>query len=237
MKSSSLSRPSRPALLWMFTSVLLASIPLSLTFTLDQNVVRLKYSSQCCGHSLATSTSRRSPLITASWLRAENEGSSSDKGDDDDDNFWDNQNSILQEVRAAKEKEAADEKKKQSQLYEQRSAALVADSAFFGVLFFSLCWSVATNPLTPLSYAIGASLGTAYTYGLGKFVQTIGGDINNVEASESGVGNARFAFLILLFVILGKFRGPGGLQEIPTIAGFFTYQLASLKQGLEEYDD
>jgi len=127
--------------------------------------------------------------------------------------------------------------RKQSQLYEQRSAALVADSAFFGVLFFSLCWSVATNPLTPLSYAIGASLGTAYTYGLGKFVQTIGGDINNVEASESGVGNARFAFLILLFVILGKFRGPGGLQEIPTIAGFFTYQLASLKQGLEEYDD
>jgi len=48
----------------------------------------------------------------------------------------------------------------------------------------------------------------------------------------SGVGEARFAFLILLFVVVAKFRSQG-LVEIPTIAGFFTYQLASLGQAFK----
>ena len=52
----------------------------------------------------------------------------------------------------------------------------------------------------------------------------------------AGVAQARFAFLILLFVVISKFR-PYGMQEIPSIAGFFTYQIASLSQGLKQYDD
>lgn len=81
---------------------------------------------------------------------------------------------------------------------------------------------------------LGATLGTAYTYGLGKFVETIGGSAYDVEDLKgSGVGSARFAFLILLFVFVGKFRTVG-LQEIPAIMGFFTYQLSTLSQGLKD---
>jgi hypothetical protein len=81
----------------------------------------------------------------------------------------------------------------------------------------------------------GALFGTAYSYGLGKYVETLGGSAEDAGAVQgAGVGQARFAFLILLFVIVGKFRSQG-LQEIPAILGFFTYQLASLSQG--EYFD
>jgi len=73
--------------------------------------------------------------------------------------------------------------------------------------------------------------GLAYSYGLGKYVETLGGSAEDAGAVQgAGVGQARFAFLILLFVIVGKFRTQG-LQEIPAIMGFFTYQLASLNQG------
>lgn len=49
----------------------------------------------------------------------------------------------------------------------------------------------------------------------------------------TGVGSARFAFLIALFIFVGKFRSEG-LQEIPAIMGFFTYQISSLSQGLKD---
>jgi hypothetical protein len=83
----------------------------------------------------------------------------------------------------------------------------------------------------------GALFGTAYSYGLGKYVETLGGSVEDAgDIQGAGVGQARFAFLILLFVIVGKFRSQG-LQEIPAILGFFTYQLATLSQGLKEFDD
>lgn len=50
-----------------------------------------------------------------------------------------------------------------------------------------------------------------------------------------GVGQARFAFLIMLIIFVGKLR-TFGLVEIPSILGFFTYQIASLSQGLREID-
>ena len=73
---------------------------------------------------------------------------------------------------------------------------------------------------------------------MGKYVESIGGSVDDPElgAEGAGVGQARFAFLILLFVVVGKFREQG-LLEIPSILGFFTYQLASLGQGLREIDD
>ena len=68
-------------------------------------------------------------------------------------------------------------------------------------------------------------------------METIGGSVDDTEEMQgAGVGQARFAFLILLFIFVGKFRSQG-LQEIPSIFGFFTYQIASLSQGLREIDD
>eukprot|EP00978_Attheya_sp_CCMP212_P036917 scaffold170744_cov56-Attheya_sp.AAC.4 len=100
-----------------------------------------------------------------------------------------------------------------------------------------LFWATSSNPFTSISYLFGALLGTAYTYGLGKSVQSLGGTVDDADdVKGAGIGNARFAFLIVLFVIVGKFRSQG-LQEIPAIGGFFTYQLASLTQGLKEFDD
>jgi hypothetical protein len=62
--------------------------------------------------------------------------------------------------------------------------------------------------------------------------------VYDAEAGKgAGVGEARFAFLILLFVLVGKFQS-AGLMPVPTIAGFFTYQISSLSQGLrQDLDD
>lgn len=67
-------------------------------------------------------------------------------------------------------------------------------------------------------------------------MENLGGSAADAETPGSGLGEARFAFLILLFVIVSKFRS-AGLEVVPTIAGFFTYQLASLIQGFKEIDD
>ncbi len=102
------------------------------------------------------------------------------------------------------------------------------------MMIFSAVWFVVPNPFTAISYLLGAMLGTAYCYGLGKYVESLGGSAYDAEdVKGSGVGSARFAFLIVLFIFVGKFRSEG-LQEIPAIMGFFTYQIASLSQGLKE---
>ena len=68
-------------------------------------------------------------------------------------------------------------------------------------------------------------------------MSTLGGSAYDLEDVQgSGVGNARFAFLIILFIFIGKFRSIG-LQEIPAIMGFFTYQISSLSQGLKDAGD
>ena len=75
---------------------------------------------------------------------------------------------------------------------------------------------------------LGQQLGTAYSYGLGSYV--LGGAAAGMDSVEGpGIGQARSAFLNLLFVIVGKFRSQE-LLETPSIAGFFTYQLASLNK-------
>ena len=80
-------------------------------------------------------------------------------------------------------------------------------------------------------------MGVAYSYGLGRYVENVGASFDDEGATAgAGVGEARFAFLILLIIFVGKFRS-AGLLEIPSIAGFFTYQLGSLSQGLKEYND
>jgi hypothetical protein len=151
-----------------------------------------------------------------------------------DDDFWAQQRSIMDQLTDRTEKSLKEE---QTQKFAKRRDGLIEDTAFFTALIFSFLWLVCDNPFVSFSYSLGAVLGLAYAYGLGKYVETIGGSVDDTEAIQgAGVGQARFAFLILLFVIVGKYRS-SGLLEIPTIAGFFTYQLASLSQGLREIND
>jgi len=118
--------------------------------------------------------------------------------------------------------------------YNKKVNDLVLETFYFSTLIFSAIWALVPNPFTGISYLLGAILGTAYTYGLGKYVETLGGSAYDTDDLKgSGVGSARFAFLILLFIFIGKFRSQG-LQEIPAVMGFFTYQLSSLSQGLKD---
>jgi hypothetical protein len=126
-------------------------------------------------------------------------------------------------------------RRESNEIFARRRIGLVSDTAYFIVLIFAALWSLCDSPLTPISYVFGSIFGLAYSYGLGKYVETIGGSAFEDGAIEgAGVGQARFAFLIALFIIVGKVPA---LQEIPAIAGFFTYQLGSLSQGLKEIND
>lgn len=151
-----------------------------------------------------------------------------------DQDFWAQQKELADEMSKSTNKSLRQE---QLEKFEKRRLALVGDTAYISVFIFCALWALFDNPLTAFSYTVGASMGLLYTYGLGKSVETLGASIDDTEQLPgAGLGEARFAFLILLFVLVGRFRGDG-LQEIPAIAGFFTYQLASLNQGLREIND
>jgi hypothetical protein len=157
-----------------------------------------------------------------------------DDGGNRNAEFWARQNTIAEQLKSSSEKSL---KREQMEKYEQRSLALVGDTAYISFFLCAGVWMIFDNPLTAFSYLLGAAMGLAYTYGLAKYVAALGGsadDENTVQGA--GVGGARFAFLILLFIIVGRFRDEG-LQEIPAISGFFTYQIASLFQGLREIND
>ena len=151
-----------------------------------------------------------------------------------DDDFWAQQKELVAEMQVQETSTLQQEQKKK---FEKRATGLVSETAYITLLIFPLLWLVFDNPFFPLSYLLGAGFGLAYTYGLGKFVATVGGSIDDTETIQgAGVGQARFAFLILLFIFVGKFRSEG-LEPIPCIGGFFTYQIASLSQGLKQIDD
>jgi len=147
--------------------------------------------------------------------------------------FWAKQKALAAEMSSKVE---SGFKQEQAENFAKRRMALTSDTFYFSILIGTVLWIIFPNPFVTISYLFGALLGTAYSYGLGKYVETIGGSIDDVDIEGAGVGQARFAFLILLFVVVGKFRSQG-LLEIPSIMGFFTYQLASLGQGLREIDD
>ncbi|KAL7562986.1 hypothetical protein ACA910_018624 [Epithemia clementina (nom. ined.)] len=157
-----------------------------------------------------------------------------------DREFWAQQKDLAAEmagVMAAGSENSSRSKAAMREKFAKRRLALVGDTAYIGIFLFCLLWLVNENPFVPISYSLGALMGSAYAYGLGKYVETVGGSIDDMESSRgAGVGEARFAFLILLFILLGRFRDVG-IQEVPAITGFFTYQLASLRQGLKEIND
>ena len=149
----------------------------------------------------------------------------------DKDDFWQQQRDLMNEMSDQNEQSLKEENSKN---FSKVQNALITETVFFSALLFSLLWLACDNPFVPFSYVFGSVFGIAYTYGLGKYVETVGGTIDDAQAVEgAGVGQARFAFLIMLFLFVGKLRAYG-LIEIPSILGFFTYQLASLSQGLKE---
>lgn len=151
-----------------------------------------------------------------------------------DKDFWMRQKELIQEMSDASE---ASLKTEMREKFAKRRLALVTDTAYIGFMIFCACWTFSPNPFVAISYALGATLGLAYSYGLGRYVENVGASIDDEGAAQgAGLGEARFAFLVLLFIFVSKFRS-AGLLEIPSIAGFFTYQLASLRQGLREYYD
>ena len=66
-------------------------------------------------------------------------------------------------------------------------------------------WFLSPNPFTAISYFLGASLGTAYCYGLGKYVETLGGsayEAEDVKGSGKDVGLISKSFMEVILVIL-----------------------------------
>merc|ERR1719356_860471 len=158
--------------------------------------------------------------------------------------FWANQKAIAAQFEAK-----ADEslRKENQEKFAKRRQELTSDTVYFSILIASALWVCFPDPFVTLSYLFGALLGTAYSFGLGKYVESIGTEelkqvgtysssIDQEVELGAGTGQARFAFLILLMLFIGKYRS-SWLLEIPSITGFFTYQLASLAQGLREIDD
>lgn len=151
-----------------------------------------------------------------------------------DKDFWMRQKELIQEMKDTSDSNLRAEMREK---FAQRRLALVGDTAYIGFFIFCALWTFSANPFVAISYVFGSTMGLAYAYGLGRYVENLGGSIDDTGTAQgAGVGEARFAFLILLIIFVGKFRSVG-LMEIPSIAGFFTYQLASLRQGLREYND
>ena len=118
------------------------------------------------------------------------------------DDFWSQQKELMQEMTGRAEKSLKEE---QREKFASRRNALVADTAIFTSLIFSLLWFITVNPFVSFSYALGATFGLAYAYGLGKYVETLGGSVDDAgELQGAGIGQARFAFLILLFLFVGR---------------------------------
>jgi hypothetical protein len=148
-----------------------------------------------------------------------------------DDEFWQQQRALVNEMTDRSEKSL---RKEQLKKFGDVQGKLIVETVFVSALIFSLLWLACDNVFVPISYVFGATFGLAYTYGLGKYVETLGGTVEDASAVQgAGVGQARFAFLILLFILVGKLRAYG-LIEVPSILGFFTYQISSLFQGLRE---
>ncbi|KAG7337668.1 hypothetical protein IV203_037008 [Nitzschia inconspicua] len=177
------------------------------------------------------STTSKLFMVPSSQEKNVENGNSIDTSPQPNDSFWQQQRQLLQEMTSRTESSLRNEQLNQFRTVQSK---LLQETAFVSAMLFSLLWLACDNPFVPFSYVFGALFGLAYTYGLGKYVETIGGTVEDASAVQgAGVGQARFAFLILLFVLVGKLRGYG-LLEIPSIAGFFTYQIASLTQGLRE---
>lgn len=105
--------------------------------------------------------------------------------------------------------------------YDQLRSTFLLDSIFVCCLGLSATWYFGTlKDVT--SFGIGSVLGLAYAVLLGRYVESVGGK------GGGGAGAARFAPVILLVALYGKYRTQ--ISIIPELLGFFCYQAASLLQ-------
>ena len=118
----------------------------------------------------------------------------------------------------------AKERGKVMKSFDNLRATFLADSVFVGALGLCLAWSFGTWK-DVVSFALGSALGLAYAVLLGRYVEGIGGQ-------QKGGGAARFAPVILLVAVYGKYRTQ--LSIVPELLGFFSYQAASLLQIFNE---
>lgn len=116
--------------------------------------------------------------------------------------------------------------------YEQQTNRLIVESLLVSSVILSDVWCMSNDPFLSLSYFLGAMMGTAYLMGLGKYVQTIGRNRREYNV----MGNTRFAYIGMLCVVVGTFHSHN-LPYIPSIVGFFTYQLVFVLQSLTAKND
>lgn len=90
----------------------------------------------------------------------------------------------------------------EKQKYNESVNALVFETFYFGIMFFSAIWYLAPNPFTAISYFLGALLGSAYCYGLGKYVSTLGGSAYNPEDVKGSGQNNLYLVILLSFRFL-----------------------------------
>lgn len=124
-----------------------------------------------------------------------------------------------------------EEHSEQMKQFANRQAGLTKDTAILSILFGFGLWVVCDdNPFVAVSYFVGAGLGLAFLYGLGKYY--LGGPIESTETIRgANIGQARIVVLLFLYTLVGRFQ-TDGLIYIPSFMGFFTYQLAALYRGV-----
>jgi hypothetical protein len=183
-------------------------------------------------NSISRGTYRTLSLLPPSNNNYNDIGRKNNEEEEEEDEFWRQQRQLVQDMTRKTELSL---KREQLTQFQQTQSKLIQETTLVSSLLFAVLWLACDNPLIPFSFVFGALFGLAYTYGLGKYVETLGGTVDDtLTVQGAGVGQARFAFLVLLLVLVGKLRDSVGLMEIPSILGFFTYQIASLTQGLRE---
>jgi hypothetical protein len=110
--------------------------------------------------------------------------------------------------------------------FDNLRATFFLDSIFISGLGLCLAWFFGSFK-DAYSYGIGSLFGLGYAVLLGRYVEGLGGGGGGARSSAGG-GAARFAPVILLIVLYGKYKTQ--INIIPELVGFFSYQVASLLQ-------
>lgn len=101
---------------------------------------------------------------------------------DDPNEYWARQLALLQDIHQREETALVKEQKKK---FAKRHTALMIDTIISSLLICSVLWVFSPNPFHCMSFAFGSLFGLAYTYGLGKYVATLGKSLNSSEDRQA----------------------------------------------------
>ena len=110
--------------------------------------------------------------------------------------------------------------------FDNLRATFITDSAFVCALGFWVTWYFGSLK-DAYSYGLGSILGISYAILLGRYVEGLGSN-----GKGTGGGAARFAPVILLIAVFGKYRDQ--ISLLPELLGFFSYKIASILQAFNE---